>query len=92
MKITKADIFLFILRAEFEGWCLNNGLGAQMHHEGVYYKYAVTEGAWQAWQSCQQLNDKRIAAKDAEIARLREALGNKALNQQNERVEIAGVV
>jgi hypothetical protein len=26
------------------------------------------------WQSCQQLNDERIAAKDAEIARLRDDL------------------
>jgi hypothetical protein len=47
-------------------------------------------------QSCQQLNDERITAKDAEIARLREALENIAyaktwiiLNKPMELVKIA---
>jgi hypothetical protein len=47
-------------RAEFEVWW------TQDTHLSV--------SPLEVWQSCQQLNDERIAAKDAEIAMLRDDL------------------
>jgi hypothetical protein len=70
------------IRAEFEGWTTNN-VYSGMHPKSItrllsynvelqHYTKPFMQARWHAWQSCQQLNDERIAAKDAEIAELKD--------------------
>jgi hypothetical protein len=43
--------------------------------EGKWFNlHTNPDDGFKIWQSCQQLNDERIAAKDAEIAMLRDNL------------------
>ena len=60
------------IRAEFESWC--KGRHSLRRNESGFYINDAADFAWEAWESCQQLNDTVIAAKDAEIAMLREEL------------------
>jgi isocitrate dehydrogenase kinase/phosphatase len=67
--------FEFYWNSQFE----DNDAGGYLRKntDGSYVEYCISrhfEKWTAAWQACQQLNNDRIAAKDAEIARLREYL------------------
>lgn len=62
------------VRTEFEDWCI--GRHSTRRNENGFYINDAADFAWNAWRACQSLNANTPAEKDAEIARLREALEN----------------
>ena len=64
-------------RKEFESEAKKQGFSKHFKpfvSGSINYRNNVTQAAWQSWQACQALNDKRIAELEEKLKVAREAL------------------